>query len=264
MSSKGPVGAITRGTTGPNRLRRCDRWLVATQRERLLAPRAAPLVVDLGYGASPVTAVELRSRLLPLRPDVRVVGLEIDPARVRAAQPLAGDGLEFRLGGFEVPVAGSATVVRAFNVLRQYDENQVPAAWDQVVGRLAPNGLFIDGTCDEIGRLATWIALDRLGPQTLTCSWRLAGLVDPTQIAQRLPKALIHRNIPGEPIHAFLTALGRAWAHAGPYASYGARSRFLAMAATLKDEGWPIIGDQRRWRLGELTVAWSAVAPLAD
>ena len=46
-----------------------------------------PVVVDLGYGASPVTAVELHDRLRRVRADVQVVGIEIDPARVRDAAP---------------------------------------------------------------------------------------------------------------------------------------------------------------------------------
>jgi hypothetical protein len=100
-----PSGAITRGTTNPNRLRRYDRWLAGPQAWRLRAPAEAPIVVDLGYGASPVTAVELHDRLRRVRPDVRVVGIEIDPARVAAAAPLAREGLEFRVGGFEVPTA---------------------------------------------------------------------------------------------------------------------------------------------------------------
>ena len=44
-------------------------------------------------------------------------------------------------------------------------------------------------------------------------------------------------------------------------ASYGARQRFLATAATLRGDGWPVLDGPRRWRLGELTVDWAAVAP---
>jgi hypothetical protein len=33
------------------------------------------------------------------------------------------------------------------------------------------------------------------------------------------------------------------------------------VARTLREEGWPVQGGVRRWRLGELTVAWDAVAP---
>ena len=84
-----PVGHLTRGTTGHNRLRRCDRWLVHSPRVRTALQSAAdPLVVDLGYGALPVTTLELASRLRTVRTDVRVIGLEIDPDRiVAAAQP---------------------------------------------------------------------------------------------------------------------------------------------------------------------------------
>jgi hypothetical protein len=77
---------VTRGTTNPNRLRRVDRWLSDVEGWRLHAGAEPPAVVDLGYGASPVPALELQDRLLPVRRDVEVVGIEIDPARVQAAQ----------------------------------------------------------------------------------------------------------------------------------------------------------------------------------
>jgi trehalose 6-phosphate synthase len=41
---------------------------------------------------------------------------------------------------------------------------------------------------------------------------RLADLSRPSDIAERLPKVLIHRNVPGEPVHAYLAALDDAWA----------------------------------------------------
>ncbi|WP_460935200.1 class I SAM-dependent methyltransferase [Phycicoccus ginsengisoli] len=264
MASQRPVGTVTRGTTNPNRLRRVDRWLAGPQAWRLRTPSAPPVVVDLGYGASPVTAVELHDRLLRVRADVQVVGVEIDPGRVEAGRPLAREGLSFRLGGFEVPLAkgARATVVRAFNVLRQYDEDEVADAWRTVQARLTDDGLLVDGTCDELGRRSTWVAVDRTGPVSLTLSWRLRGLQAPSEIAERLPKALIHRNVPGEPVHTWLSALDRAWAHAAHHASFGARQRFLATVETLRDEGWPVHDTAARWRLGEVTVAWEAVSPL--
>ena len=98
-----PVGAITRGTTNPNRLRRVDNW-IAYRCASLLASSPVPLVIDLGFGATPVTSVELHSRLTTaLKRDIPVVGLEIDPRRVAAAQGEADPPhLEFRLGGFEL------------------------------------------------------------------------------------------------------------------------------------------------------------------
>src|SRR3954453_13867133 len=102
--------------TNPNRLRRCDRWIAGPQAWRLRRSPTAPVVVDLGYGASPVTAVELHDRLRRVHPDVQGGGIEIDRARGAAPKPLEREGLGFRLGGFEVPLDGGArpTVVRAF------------------------------------------------------------------------------------------------------------------------------------------------------
>jgi len=205
------VGTITRGTTNPNRLRRVDRWLAGPQAWRLR--RAAdPVVVDLGYGASPVTAIELRDRLRAVRGEVEVVGIEIDPARVSAAQPLAGPGLSFALGGFEVPLEDGRrpVVVRALNPLRQYDESEVEAAWATVRRRLGDGGLLVDGTCDEVGRRAAWIAVEPQGPVSLTLSTRLAGLERPSELAERLPKALIHRNVAGEGVHDLFRGLDDA------------------------------------------------------
>jgi hypothetical protein len=263
VAQQRPVGTITRGTTNPNRLRRVDRWLAGPQGWRLRSPAEPPVVVDLGYGASPVTAVELHDRLSRVRPDVQVAGVEIDPERVAAARPLERHGLRFRRGGFEVPLDGDArpTIVRAFNVLRQYDEAEVAAAWAQVRARLAEDGLLVDGTCDELGRRSTWVAVDRSGPVSLTLSWRLRGLAAPSEIAERLPKALIHRNVSGEPVHAYLAALDRAWARSAHHAAFGARQRFMATAAAVREEGWPLVDGPSRWRLGEVTVAWDAVAP---
>jgi hypothetical protein len=261
--TSGPVGAITRGTTGPNRLRRADRWLTGPQAWRLRRADPAPVVVDLGFGASPVTVVELLDRLRVVRPDLRVVGIEIDPDRVTAARALERPGLSFRRGGFEVPLEPGerATVVRAFNVLRQYDESQVAGAWALVRDRLTPEGILLDGTCDELGRLMTWVTVEPDGPRSLTLSMRLADLATPALVAARLPKALIHRNVPGEPVHDLVAALDRAWAHAAGHAAYGARARFVAAIGDLRGQGWPLLDGPARWRLGEVTVAWSAVAP---
>lgn len=125
-----PLGNPTRGTTHTQRMRRVDRWLVGTKASLL---RHGPVrVVDLGFGASPVTTVEMFTRLRQLNPAVQVTGLEIDPGRVAAAQLAARDGLDFSLGGFELPVASAPVVVRAFNVLRQYREEDVATVWDSL------------------------------------------------------------------------------------------------------------------------------------
>src|SRR5690606_21739360 len=99
-------------------------------------------------------------------------------------------------------------------------------------------------------------------PVRFTISLRLAELEHPGVVAERLPKALIHRNIPGERIHDLLQALDREWERAAPMSTFGAVQRWLATVAALKAQGIPVHGDRRRWRLGELTVPWSTVTPL--
>ncbi|ALV47274.1 methylase [Arthrobacter alpinus] len=255
-----PFGNVTRGTTNPNRLRRVDRWLSGPQAWRL-STETNPLVVDLGYGGSPATAVELYSRIHAVCPRAHVTGIEIEPERVRIAKHLEHEGLDFRVGGFEIPVPGNATMVRAFNVLRQYDEADVRLIWATVCSRLTPLGIFVDGTCDEIGRRSTWVALGADGPQSLTISMRFGAFELPSDVAERLPKALIHHNMPGEKIHGFLQALDKHWLAGAPLAPFGYRQRWLRMCKAMYDDGWPVVRAPSRWRLGELTVAWSAVDP---
>ena len=247
------VGSVTRGTTNPNRLRRVDNF-IAYRCGDLLARAAVPLVVDLGFGATPVTAVELRARLAAaVRADVTVVGLEIDPVRVAAAQHAATPPLlEFRRGGFEL--AGlRPVIVRAFNVLRQYAEDEVTGAWRTMT---STGAFLVEGTCDEVGRIATWACVTGDGPQTLTLSARLSDLDHPATFAERLPKALIQHNVPGHPVYEVIAALGRAWdASAGPF---GPRQRWVAAVRRLRADGVPVLDGRSRWRLGEVTVRWPA------
>jgi hypothetical protein len=253
-------GRVTRGTTGTNRLRRIDRWIAT-----LPALRASedPLVVDLGYGASATTSLELYDRLAKVNPAVEVVGIEIEPERVKLASASAKPGVSFRLGGFEVPLPNGrkATVIRALNVLRQYDEGEVLANWHRMVGRLQPGGVLVEGTCNEVGRVCSWVDVTTEGPQTLTVSLRLADLEWPSIVAERLPKVLIHRNVPGEKVHEFLEALDRHWQYNAALGAFGPSQRWIAVARAMKNDGWPVRGSQSRWKLGELTVDWAAVAP---
>jgi len=221
-----------------------------------LQAAADPLVVDLGYGALPVTTLELAARLRVVRADVRVVGLEIHPERIVPPQ----DGVEFALGGFEL--AGRRPVlVRAFNVLRQYPAEAVHDAWSAMGSALAPGGLIVDGTCDELGRLCCWVLLDAEGPISLTLACDPFAIDRPSDLAERLPKVLIHQNVAGQPIHTVLTAADRAWASVAGHGVFGPRVRWRAMLDLLRDEGLPVDPPRRRMRDGVLSVPWSTVTP---
>jgi hypothetical protein len=231
------LGVATRGTTAPNRLRRVDRWLIATQAARLRAA-TDPLVVDLGYGSSPVTTIELRRRLVRAGLAVEVVGLERDADRVAAAAAAAEPGLDFAQGGFSF--GGRAPVIaRAMNVLRQYPADEVGPAWSTMLDRIRPGGLLIEGTCDEIGRLACWFGVERaggaapIGRVTLTLSAHLPSLRGPAQLAEA------------------------AWARAAPRAVFGPRQRWITAVEDWAARGAPVAGTRRRWRLGEVTLRWN-------
>ena len=147
-----------------------------------------------------------------------------------------------------------ARFLYAFNVLRQYDEPEVAPAWRAMT---ATGAFLVEGTCDELGRVATWACVDGSGPLTLTFSARLSDLDHPATFAERLPKALIHRNVPGEPVHDVLERLGAAWdAAATPF---GPRQRWLAAVGRLRSTGLPVLDGPARWRRGELTIPWPGV-----
>ena len=258
-----------------------------------------PLVVDLGFGASPVTTFELYRRVRAVAPDAEVIGLEIDPDRVAWARrrlaswrPTAEEepGLSFAVGGFELPVPRRPVLIRAFNVLRQYPEERVWTAWNRLRSGLAEGGVLVEGTCDEIGRRAVWVTLPALRDGSpdgspdgaglggrragggrdalITFSARLASLERPSDLAERLPKVLIHRNVRGEPVHQFLRDFDRAWEHAAPYSGFGLKQRWLAAVGSLSAD-WPVLrhppyGGHHRWRLGEVTLPWAALAPVGS
>jgi hypothetical protein len=262
VALKKPVGAITRGTTNPNRLRRIDRYLTQLA---TLGKTENPLAVDLGYGKTPVTAVELLSRLRKVAPRIRVLGIEIDPTRVAEAKPLENDVLRFTHGGFEIPIPNEFSdrkdvdFIRALNVLRQYSEAEVQAAWALMQSRLSETGLIIEGTSDEIGRVASWITLNKYEPISFTISLRLQGLERPSKVAERLPKILIHKNTPGNNIHRYLMQLDQEWEKAAGFGTFGSAQRFVQVAKAMVDAGWPIEIKPKRWRLGELSVDYKAI-----
>ena len=66
-------------------------------------------------------------------------------------------------------------------------------------------------------------------------------------------------------MHAFLRDFDRVWDRAAPQVAFGSRQRWLAAVASLSD-GWPVLryppyGGRARWRLGEVTLPWAALAP---
>ena len=216
--------------------------------------------MDVGYGASHTSTVEWAGWLRRVDPEVRVLGLEIEPSRVLPPR----DGVEFALGGFEL-AGHRAELVRAFNVLRQYDVSEVLAAWRMMIAGLSPGGQIIEGTCDEIGRRAAWVLLDESGPRTLTLAWDPPDVDKPSDVAERLPKALIHENTEGHKIFALLQAADAAWDRAAGYAPYGPRVRWRFAREDLLGQ-LPAevakLNPRRRMQDNLLTVPWELVSDI--
>ena len=255
-----PLGQPTRGKTASNRLRRVDTFLLKYDPSLLMrrdGPFAQAFFVDLGYGATPTTTLESHARLRCVNPLLPVLGVEIDPGRVAAALPFAAPGLEFRLGGFNLPLGKlpdgtpeRARAVRAFNVLRQYEADAVAEAYARVAEGVIPGGLFIEGTSDPPGQVWVAHALRRTGDAaTAPTAWRREALVFSTNFRQGfepaifqavLPKDLIHRVVAGERIHAFFAAWKQATLLTSSYGAWGARAWFVAAAQQLASMGYAI------------------------
>lgn len=246
-----PIGTITRGTTNTNRLRKADRWMLQNPLVlKALKYSQHPLAIDLGYGAGHHTTCEWANRLRRVSRQVEVVGLEISPDRL--IPPTAG--VRFELGGFEI-ANYKPNLVRAFNVLRQYHIDQVSQAWQMVCSKIQPDGVFLEGTCDELGRRCAWVTLTNTGPKFLTLSWDPLYTETPSLVAQRLPKVILHKNVPGTKVHHLINTLDRAWAHSSVFSIYGLRYRWNK-AFEFASTKLPLQYKRYRSRDCTVTVPW--------
>ncbi len=243
--SKKPVGLPTRGKTAANRLRPTDTYLALCHAEFV---RALPgLYVDLGYGETPRTTLESAARLRRLNPGLRLLGVEIDPARVAAAQSAAGPGMEFRLGGFNLPLQPGerVAVIRAMNVLRQYPESEYRPSIEILARSLCREGLLLEGTSDPPGRLMVFNLYRRSGEEFLfnglIFSVRLRHPFSPRDLQAVLPKNLIHHAGPGSPLDRFFgdweTCARRAFRRAPDNPRHGFRLAAKDLAAEF---GYPV------------------------
>ena len=254
--SKKPEGQPTRGKTASNRLRRVDNFIqlyepsLLTRTDGLFA-RA--LFVDLGYGFDARTTLESAARFRRLNPDLPILGVEIEKERVEAALPYGDDKTFFRLGGFNLPLKDGEHVrlIRAFNVLRQYDEKDFAPVYERLAQYVLPGGLMIEGTSDPFG--SVWCA--NLTRRRATSDWSLESLVfstnfrmgfDITDFQAVLPKNLIHHVVPGEAIYDFFEAWKQSAAETSALKTYGPRQWFSAAAERLAERGY-VIASQRKW-----------------
>jgi len=251
--SKKPEGQPTRGKTASNRLRRVDNFLLLYEPSLLtradgLFGRA--LFVDLGYGFDARTTLESTARFRRVNPDLPILGVEIKKERVEAALPYADENTFFRLGGFNLPLQKGEHVrlIRAFNVLRQYEEKDFAPAYERLAEYMLPGGLMIEGTSNPFGSI--WCAnVARKEAKGMNETWKFEALVfstnfrmgfDITDFQAVLPKNLIHHVVQGEPIYDFFEAWKRSAAETAAMKAYGLRQWFIHSAESLAQKEFKI------------------------
>lgn len=259
------MGHPTRGKTASNRLRRVDNFILLyepsllTRTDWLPAPPfpsnkqddkggvADSLFVDLGYGFDARTTLESAARFRRVNPNLKILGVEIDKERVEAALPFADDKTFFRLGGFNLPLKDGEHVrlIRAFNVLRQYEEKDFAPAYERLAQYVLPGGLMIEGTSNPFGSI--WCA--NVARKMDDGSWNMQALVfstnfrlgfDVEEFQTILPKNLIHHVMQGEPIYDFFEAWKRSAKETAALKTYGAKQWFVASAESLAQKGYQI------------------------
>lgn len=262
--SKKPLGQPTRGKTADNRLRRVDNFILLYEPALLTRTDGLfsdSLFVDLGYGFDARTTLESAARFRRVNPNLNILGVEIDKERVDAALPFADDQTFFRLGGFNLPLQSGENVrlIRAFNVLRQYEEKDFVPAYERLAEYVLPEGLMIEGTSTPYGSL--WAA--NLARSAESGQWSFEALVfstnfhsgfDVEEFQTILPKNYIHHVVKGEPIYDFFEAWKRSAAETAHAKTFGLKQWFTASAEALAQKGFEV-NTQKKW-LGKGYLIW--------
>ncbi len=220
---------VLRGRTRPGRLRALDEW-VARFVPELLDGRGA--LVDVGFGETPVTTEEWARSV----PGVRVIGLD-----KRAGE---SNEVELHFGGFEdVKKFAPVAVVRAMNVLRSYQPEEVAPARKLMFDALIPGGLLIEGSSDLDGHV-TVVSLSRGKRSELLFHTDFERGFSPWLFRDWLPRDLRRSVNPGTPIHALLTEWDSRTHGETP------RERFEnSLAAPLEWTDWERAHGFARWPL---------------
>jgi len=255
--SKKPIGNQTRGKTASNRLRRVDNFILLYEPSLLTRTDGLfqrSMFVDLGYGFDARTTLESAERFRRVNPNLSILGVEIDKERVEAALPFADDITHFRLGGFNLPLQIGETVrlIRAFNVLRQYEEKDFLPAYERLAEYVLPGGLMIEGTSNPFGSIWTAnLVRKTLEPNSSLSKnpWKFEALVFSTNFRMGfdiidfqavLPKNYIHHVTQGELIYDFFEAWKRSAAETAHTKVFGLKQWFIASVESLAAKGYKI------------------------
>jgi hypothetical protein len=206
-TKKGRIGQKTRGLTCENRLRQTDVF-ICMELEGIIRQKDA-IFIDLGFGRYPTTTIETYRRLADINPNVKVIGVEIDKERLLGAKKYEQPNVEFRLGGFNLPLlkTESVTLIRCYNVLRQYPEEEFPSSIEAMGYYLVEGGIILEGTSDQFGRLVSFNLFTKdkgkIVKRGLVFGTNFNFDFFPRDFQSVLPKNFIQHVIYGEWIYQF-------------------------------------------------------------
>ncbi|MBN2043923.1 MAG: hypothetical protein JW757_02785 [Anaerolineales bacterium] len=258
-----PLGKLTRGKTTRNRLRRVD--LFIARYDPGLLRQADPqnkrnIYLDLGFGFEPITTLESAARFSKLNPQLYTIGVEIDPERVEEARPFSTPNIDFRHGGFNLPLKAneSARLIRAFNVLRQYDRQEVAFAYQTLTAYLIEGGLLMEGTSDPFGRVWTANLIRKQNQQqtsyeAITFSTNFRHGFEPANFQPVLPKNLIHLMKNNNRIETFFKDWKAATLETIGYKQFGLRQWFIESVYLLSQQGYQLDLRKKMLKSGFLT-----------
>ena len=156
------------------------------------------LIVDFGYGESPITTIELCEAIG--RPVIGIETEELPPQ----------ENCRFLKGDFSTcATLGPTAVVRAMNVLRGYREDEVPALHEALGAALIEGGLLLEGSTDTEGHV-TVVGLMRkrsgqLRREALLFHTDFSRGFSPWLFRDWLPRDLRRSVRPGTAIQSLLT-----------------------------------------------------------
>jgi hypothetical protein len=256
---KGRIGQKTRGLTCENRLRQVD--IFTCMNFDGLIRRKNAVFVDLGFGRYPTTTIETYRRLAKINPKIKVIGVEIDTERLLYAKPYEQANVEFKLGGFNIPLKknDSADIIRCYNVLRQYPEEDFTKSIETMGNYLSEGGVIIEGTSDQFGRLTSFNLFVKSKGDIIN-----KGLVFgtnfnvsfyPRDFQSVLPKNFLHHVISGEWIYQFFEDWADSYYKIMKHKLESQRQVFYETAIMLyKDYGYNIEQRKGLLRRGFLVV----------
>ncbi|GMU59718.1 MAG: hypothetical protein AMXMBFR34_14810 [Myxococcaceae bacterium] len=216
--------------------------------ERAAALKPGGLVLDVGFGDTPVTTKELQEALWAVEPSLRVLGVERDLSRVT---PIPG--VEVRASHFNVLAAlGPAVLVRVMNVVRGYREDEVAEIRALLGHAIGDGGLFLEGSSDTEGHVLTAWVVGRRGEELVKEALLLwtdfSRGFSPWLFRDWLPRDLRRRVKPGEPVHALLSEWASAVEALGPGRSPQERfAQSLGAVAGLQATEWERAQGFVRW-----------------